>query len=722
MLRRILIVFLLTVGSYWKLALTNQYIWFDHPDMTAIELPRLQFQASQIQRGRFPLWDPMIWCGQPLIGQTQPGPLFPLNLLFFLLPLHDGQIRVEFLNGYFVLIHFLAALFCYALCRDQGLGTAGSVAAGCAFSFGGFLGTVPWLDVVNGGIWTPLILLYLLRSARGERPAASAALAGLWLGVAWLSGHHELPLLVSLLCGIAWILFCWRRPSLIRHALLMIAIAGLVSAAQLWPTIEFGRLSVRWVGVQDPAGWNDRVAYTIHTLYSLPAKGLLETFLPTYARHADTSPFQGAAVTALALTGLLAAWGDRRTRWLAGLLALALVYALGALSPVHGVLYALSAPLAKARVTVRAIHLSGLAIALLAGVGLDRILRREGSRIPTFAAAVTGAAILAQAAWALINGLDPDQRMLTTGISAAGTAAALTLWPRSLLGAPALLATLFLLMFMELTGLTSFPHRFEGNQVKHAATLSRNADIAEFLRAQNGPVRIHVREEDVPENYGDWRGIEMLQGYVAGVPRNLVDAALHGTRIQQLFGVTHVVGKKPFRDDQPPVFAGASGVQVFRNPGAFPRARSVHQAVQAKDPASLRAMIDDPAFDLHNRAVMTAPAPALEQCAEADDIRLVRHNSDRVTINAKMACRGMVIVGDSFYPGWRATIDGNRAPVLEVYGAMRGIVVERGQHTIDMLYRPASIIGGLALTLLGVFAAVAVSFRREAPKTPPAGE
>ena len=85
---------LLSIVFYWKLALTDQYVWFDHPDMAYLEIPRVQFQAHEIHRGQFPLWDPRIWMGQPLIGQTQPGLLYPFNLAFALLPLQNGYIPI----------------------------------------------------------------------------------------------------------------------------------------------------------------------------------------------------------------------------------------------------------------------------------------------------------------------------------------------------------------------------------------------------------------------------------------------------------------------------------------------------------------------------------------------------------------------------------------------------------------------------------------------------
>src|SRR6185295_19378663 len=126
-MRGALAVVLLTIGFYWKLSLTRQYVWFDHPDMSYLEIPRLQFIANEVHQGRFPLWDPHIWMGQPLVGQTQPGPLNPLNLLFVMMPLRDGHLRPELLNWYFVLMHAVAALGAYALCRDLRRSRAASI-------------------------------------------------------------------------------------------------------------------------------------------------------------------------------------------------------------------------------------------------------------------------------------------------------------------------------------------------------------------------------------------------------------------------------------------------------------------------------------------------------------------------------------------------------------------------------------------------------------------
>jgi hypothetical protein len=706
------ILLVLVFAFYWKLTLTDQYIWFDHPDMSYLELPRMQFEAREIHRARFPLWDPFIWCGQSLIGQTQPGPLFPPNVLFSLAPLDAaGYLRNDCLNWYYAAIHALAALFAYLLCRELRLPAAASILGGLVFGLGGFLGSVPWIDVMNGAIWAPLVLMYLVRSVRGERPAANAALSGLWLGVSWLSGHHELPLMLSVVCAGSWFYFLWHKRRAFRYAALSFAIAGLVGAIQLWPTYEFAHLSKRWVGAEREAGWNDRVPYTIHTVYSLPAHGVVETMLPSANSYADISPFLGGVAVSLALLGLAANWNDRLVRWIAAAGVLSLVYALGAATPIHGAIYAISPMMARARVPVRAFLFFDLALAVLAGYGLHTVIARtspDWTRRAGWFMATVAALILATCSFLMYAGPAAPDRLWLTGLCLAAGSALLFVSPRGWINTLVLIG----LVLTELTPFATgwFPHLTEGKQVKFASNLTRHRDIADFLRAQPDLVRVTVNDQDVPENFGDWHSIEMLQGYVAGAPINLIEGYMHTKRFQELAGVTHHVGKDPARPDQTPIFQGASGVRVFRNPDPMPRAWAVHDAVGVKTTTDAIALVQDPNFDFRRRVGVAGGAPAMEACG-GDQVRVVRHGSNRVTIQAKMACRGMVLLGDSYYPGWRAKVDGRAAEVHAAFGLIRGVVVEAGEHEIDMRYLPVSFLGGAALTVAGLLATVIIVAR-----------
>jgi uncharacterized membrane protein YfhO len=75
-------------------------------------------------------------------------------------------------------------------------------------------------------------------------------------------------------------------------------------------------------------------------------------------------------------------------------------------------------------------------------------------------------------------------------------------------------------------------------------------------------------------------------------------------------------------------------------------------------------------------------------------------------INADLRCRGLLVVSETFYPGWEATVDGKPQPIYEVFGALRGVVLESGSHRVEMRYRPGVVALGAALS----FSVIALSF------------
>jgi uncharacterized membrane protein YfhO len=76
-----------------------------------------------------------------------------------------------------------------------------------------------------------------------------------------------------------------------------------------------------------------------------------------------------------------------------------------------------------------------------------------------------------------------------------------------------------------------------------------------------------------------------------------------------------------------------------------------------------------------------------------------------VLVNADLGCRGLLIVSEAFYPGWKAFVDGQPQPIYEVFGALRGVALESGSHRVEMRYRPPVVAMGTALS----FAAIAVA-------------
>ena len=94
----------------------------------------------------------------------------------------------------------------------------------------------------------PLVFLFLLRSLRGQAPLKNAAWGGVMLGISWLCGHHDPPLIMTLfVIGIGIAAAVRNRnwkPAAIRMAVFL-GVMTLVSALQILPAIEYGKLSTR---------------------------------------------------------------------------------------------------------------------------------------------------------------------------------------------------------------------------------------------------------------------------------------------------------------------------------------------------------------------------------------------------------------------------------------------------------------------------------------------
>ena len=70
------------------------------------------------------------------------------------------------------------------------------------------------------------------------------------------------------------------------------------------------------------------------------------------------------------------------------------------------------------------------------------------------------------------------------------------------------------------------------------------------------------------------------------------------------------------------------------------------------------------------------------------------------------------VAGDSYYPGWRARVDGERRPVQEL-DSVRAVQTGAGRHRIEFRYRPASVYWGFGMTMLGFSIVGLFCWRRE---------
>lgn len=710
----------LSVLFFWKLAATREYMWMDSPDLANQVLPWWNHQAREWHAGRFPAWEPDQWAGQPLVGQAQPGAAYPLNWVLFLTPLKDGKLREGYLATYWIAVHYIAALNAFLLCWDLRRSWLASLAAGCVFGFLGYVGNINWPQMVNGAIWAPLVVMFLIRAAEGRRWLASAALSGFFLGLSWLSGHHQVPTFVTYTCLGLWLYFFWKKPGwrLAQAVAVFLAFLFLTSALQTLPSYEYAKLAKRWVGAREAVDWKTPVPYNVHSTYSKRPMHVLGLFFPNFSE--GYTGFVG--VTAFTV-GALAVWLWRRREpwverftWIA---AAGLAVSMGAYTPLHGWLYAWFPLMEKARSPEAAVVVFNLAFLVLVAYGVDLLRGGEvGSlRVPRQILGWMGLlVVVAYAGTNLIRGSGTlgDDRGLTTAFVCFLVAAVLFAAEQRRIAAVPLVLALLGLMFTE--GQHTSTYGFISKEVsREDGSLPRtwqDDDVAAYLRAQPKPVRVWVDDKAIPYNFGDFHGIPAWGGYLASLTANLLTVDTNHAKMQSALGVTHAIGKEP-KAGQTEVFAGASGVKVFQNPDVMPHAWVVRTVFPTRNGDEANVLLQGD-IDLRKHAFTVGPAPKFalpaKSCAE-DKVQWIEAHGGHVQVNVKMSCEGLLVVGDTYFPGWTAMINGRPAEVHEVNGVMRGVVVPAGDWTVMMDYRPGSLQLGGALTGLGFLGVVVLAWR-----------
>jgi hypothetical protein len=155
------------------------------------------------------------------------------------------------------------------------------------------------------------------------------------------------------------------------------------------------------------------------------------------------------------------------------------------------------------------------------------------------------------------------------------------------------------------------------------------------------------------------------------------------------------------------------GIVIYeRKPQA--RAFVVHRLRVALHDEILANMIE-PAFDPRREAIVESPSNcSLVENEVIEHVQLDSDDLDRVTFRTGTVTDGFLVVSDTFYPGWRAYVDGKSTPVVRVNYALQGICLPAGDHQVVFQFEPEALGVGAGLSVIGlVIVAVATVKRNE---------
>ncbi|MFN0088525.1 MAG: YfhO family protein [Blastocatellia bacterium] len=342
--------------------------------------------GQMLRDGHLPLWNPYIFSGMPLLASIQPGALYPPTWLFAVLSPQAAM------NCMVITTFHLALIGTYLYARRIGADRPGSMVAGIAFAFGGYMiAHLGHTNRIAAAAWLPWILLaieelYLRLRWRW------VALGALFIAMQLLAGEPQMNLYTGMV-GAAYAAFSLllreraegRRRFLYGLAAMWIC-GALLSAAQLLPDRELLR-----------RGEREAISYDYFSLFSFPPRQLPQLIFPYFFGGAAKAPYSVVywgqwnatetagyvGMTAMTL-GLIAVCsqftGEKRDRmvWFwAGCAGVSLALAFGSHLPfgIHRALYGV--PVYRLfRASGRHLFEFNFALAVLAAMGATFIARR----------------------------------------------------------------------------------------------------------------------------------------------------------------------------------------------------------------------------------------------------------------------------------------------------------------------------------------------------------
>ncbi len=706
--------------------------------------PLYELLYGWVADGRFPTWNPYHLAGYPQIATLQAGFFYPPHLLYVVLPTHIALAVSH--SAHLVFVAVSTAL----LLRRLGATPIASALAAVVFTLRGAVQWwLLWPAMLEAGSWLPLGCIAVIALCEGCGLRAGCLLA-FSVAMTLLAGHVQVAGYLlwawgTLLCAM---LIGGRRaragfvPILSQFGAALMLGAG-IAAVQLLPSFELTLSGTREMG-------------TVPVLQVLTmGTGGFRSLADAISRSQFSS---GIVALALVPAALLSGRYRALSLWAAGL-GIA-TFALASVSSEAGVeLYRAIPGIGWFRSPRRILFLSNFCVALLAGIGLDALANRSPQRAAPIASVFTGLGLAIAAA--------RDGEYAPAALAMGVTASAFCVWrgPAPLVrpACVALLAmgTIDLYLAGSISGRLPYTARA-------AAQYHVDADFWRTLASELGPDRAvwlplaRSRDLKLAGSYGlrrldDFEPLNLrrhsqyftyfqlgksrdpeAKSYFAGavfperrVVERLLTAEMQGMasrrRLLDIAAVRFFVTP----DQQSPMnraaakhFIAAAGLSqprqvknfgVSRNPNAVPRAFVTYRTRRAPEVDSLLAQMSDPGFDPLAASYVEGEFALADEPRAGHEVRIIRDELTVVEIDAELLAPGLLVLADSYYPGWTASVDGSPATIYATNYLFRGVPVSAGAHRIRFEYRPLSVGSGAVLSAASslLFAAAMYRGRRE---------
>ena len=725
----ILFLILVILISYWKLTTMRGVLITDDiftSDIMNDAFPYRFYLGELLKSGQLPLWYPPVYGGFPLLARAEAGVAYPLNLLLFgLLPPYTA------LNLVILLTLIIAAAGMYLYVRELDADIAGGLIAGISFAYSGFMvAHLKHLSTVNAACWLPLGLYFIERGMKQDattgflQKAKPFMYLSLVVGMQNLAGHTQTAYYCELLYG-AYFLFrfisarkkaagnkkkhvesalpqvvWYRNPRFVWFAAAAVLAAG-ISAVQLIPTYELVTHSQRSGGVTFEYASN--YAYdpaNIVTFFSPYANGDIGN--ATYHLKSifwEDYGYVGLVTILLAIYAAIALWKRPHVKFFAITSVVAYFLVLGPNTPVYEVAFHIVPGMKFFRFPTRFLLVVDASLAILAAFGATNLLSRfKKDKSPQIGLGLPGVVLVGLVVLDLLY-----FQMRQNAIADAN------LWrtpPETVQ-----IIKQDTSMFRIYSPGASEAHK----QAFHVAggwedDLQPYIDQRKFIQPSLN-VLFGLSTADgyaqlTPNYVVDVWGDQNRGGWIyetAGVRNGAFVLKPAFLKIISMFNIKYLITPWPMASEGLQRIDGPSGVFMYRNLSVMPRAFMVPQARVVQGPDAAKAVLLSTDFNPSQEAVLYKdPGIRLTEDSLSSSVNIERYLANEVVVRTKAVHDALLVLSDTYYPGWKAYVDGMEREVLQANACQRAVTVPSGEHVVRFEFVSPTVRAGFGITLVSL--------------------
>jgi hypothetical protein len=146
--------------------------------------------------------------------------------------------------------------------------------------------------------------------------------------------------------------------------------------------------------------------------------------------------------------------------------------------------------------------------------------------------------------------------------------------------------------------------------------------------------------------------------------------------------------------------------RMYENLSSVPRIYFAEKIMMYKNASEFAQVFFSPKTDMSRTVLISTEPVGIPENTVGGSAAIVSYEPEHIAISTDRDMPGILVLTDTYFPGWEATIDGKPAAIIRVNWTMRGIAVPGGKHIVTMSYRPKSVTYGGFLSMISIGTAI----------------